>query len=280
MPVEVMLLVLLGALLHASWNAMVRSSQDKLLDTVLIVTGAGIVALAGLPFMAMPAPASWPYLAASVLVHVGYFALVAMAYHDGELSFAYPLMRGTAPMFSAIAAALLLDESPSLNGWLGILFICGGVLLLAFDALRTRTFSGKAASYAFGNAAIIVIYTLIDGMGARLSGAAFSYTAWMLMLTAIPMLAACRMKLRPAVFGYLSANWRKALLGGALSLGAYGLALWAMTRAPIALVAALRETSVVFALLIAALFMRERITRLRYGAVAVVLAGVVAMRLG
>lgn len=280
MPVEVMLLVLLGALLHASWNAMVRSSQDKLLDTVLIVTGAGIVALAGLPFMAMPAPASWPYLAASVLVHVGYFALVAMAYHDGELSFAYPLMRGTAPMFSAIAAALLLDESPSLNGWLGILFICGGVLLLAFDALRTGTFSGKAASYAFGNAAVIVIYTLIDGMGARLSGAAFSYTAWMLMLTAIPMLAACRMKLRPEVFGYLSANWRKALLGGALSLGAYGLALWAMTRAPIALVAALRETSVVFALLIAALFMRERITRLRYGAVAVVLAGVVAMRLG
>lgn len=280
MPVEVMLLVLLGALLHASWNAMVRSSQDKLLDTVLIVTGAGIVALAGLPFMVMPAPASWPYLAASVLVHVGYFALVAMAYHDGELSFAYPLMRGTAPMFSAIAAALLLDESPSLNGWLGILLICGGVLLLAFDALRTGSFSGKAASYAFGNAAVIVIYTLIDGMGARLSGAAFSYTAWMLMLTAIPMLAACRMKLRPEVFGYLSANWRKALLGGALSLGAYGLALWAMTRAPIALVAALRETSVVFALLIAALFMRERITRLRYGAVAVVLAGVVAMRLG
>lgn len=280
MPVEVMLLVLLGALLHASWNAMVRSSQDKLLDTVLIVTGAGIVALAGLPFMDMPAPASWPYLAVSVLVHVGYFALVAMAYHDGELSFAYPLMRGTALMFSAIAAALLLDESPSLNGWLGILLICGGVLLLAFDALRAGTFSGKAASYAFGNAAVIVIYTLIDGMGARLSGAAFSYTAWMLMLTAIPMLAACRMKLRPEVFGYLSANWRKALLGGALSLGAYGLALWAMTRTPIALVAALRETSVVFALLIAALFMREHITRLRYGAVAVVLAGVLAMRLG
>lgn len=279
MAAEVMLLVLLGAALHAAWNALVRGSQDKLLDTVLIVCGAAAAAALALPFMSLPAPASWPYLAASVAVHVAYFSLVALAYRQGELSFAYPLMRGSAPMLSAIAAVVLLQEMPSAEGWAGVLLIGGGILLLAGDAWRTGGFSMHAAGFALLNAAVIVIYTLIDGIGARLSGNAFGYTAWMLLLTAPPMLALCLAGRRPQVFVHLRDHWQKGLLGGAFSLGSYALALWAMTQAPIALVAALRETSVVFGLLFAALFLRERISLPRYAAVAAVVSGAVLLKL-
>jgi drug/metabolite transporter (DMT)-like permease len=223
--------------------------------------------------------ASWPYLAASVLVHVGYFAFVALTYRKGELSFAYPIMRGSAPVFSAVAAALLLNEFPSPGGWIGILFICGGVILLAVDSWRSGSFPMAAAAFAFTNAGVIVLYTLIDGVGARLSGSPFSYTGWMFLLTAVPLLAVCLAGLRPKAAAHIRLNWPKGLVGGALTLGSYGLALWAMTHAPIALVAALRETSVVFAVLIAAIFLRERITRVRYASIVMVTAGAIIMKI-
>lgn len=280
MSAGVMLLVLLGALLHAGWNALVRGSQDKLADTVLIVCGAAMVAAMTLPFMTPPAPASWSYLATSVLVHVLYFILIALAYRDGELSFAYPLMRGSAPVFSAIFAAMLLNESPSPQGWLAILLICAGILLLAGDAWHAKAFSGHAAGFALLNAGVIVCYTLIDGVGARLSGAAVSYTAWMLMLTAPPMLVLCLAGARPRIFAHLRGNWRKGLFGGSFSLASYALALWAMTQAPIGLVAALRETAVIFGLLLAALFLGERVGRLRQAAIAIVCCGAIVLNLG
>jgi drug/metabolite transporter (DMT)-like permease len=270
--------VLIGAMLHASWNALVRSASDKFLDIVLIVAGAGVIAILWLPFLPIPRASSWPYLAASVLVHVGYFTFVALAYRKGELSFAYPIMRGSAPVFSAVAAALLLNELPSPAGWMGILLICGGVILLAGDSWRSGSFPRASAAFAFTNAGVIVLYTLIDGVGARLSGSPFSYTGWMFLLTAIPLVAACLAGLRPKAAAHIRLNWTKGLIGGAFTLGSYGLALWAMTRAPIALVAALRETSVVFAVLIAALFLRERITRVRYSSIVMVSAGAIILK--
>jgi drug/metabolite transporter (DMT)-like permease len=187
-------------------------------------------------------------------------------------------MRGSAPVFSAVAAALLLNEWPSPGGWVGILFICGGVILLAGDSWRAGSFPRTAAAFAFTNAGVIVLYTLIDGVGARLSGSPFSYTGWMFLLTAIPLVAARLAGLRPRAAAHIRVNWPRGLIGGAFTLGSYGLALWAMTRAPIALVAALRETSVVFAVLIAAVFLRERITRVRYSSIVMVSAGAIIMK--
>lgn len=279
MAIDVMLAVLLGALLHATWNAMIRGSGNRALDTVLVAAGAGALMICVLPFAPLPAPASWPYIIASGTIHVAYFLLVALSYRHGELSFVYPIMRGSAPAVAAIAAALLLAEVPPAGGWLGVALICGGVVLLAGDAWKKRAFNGNAALFAFGTAGIIVIYTLVDGIGVRLSGHAASYTGWVFLLTSIPFAAIFLVHDRAATITYLQQHWRRGLFGGACSLASYALALWAMTRAPIALVAALRETSVIFAVLIAAIVLHERITRIRYLSILIVAAGAAAIKL-
>ena len=279
MPLDVMLAVLLGALLHASWNALIRGSTDRTLDTVLVVAGAAVIAAVALPFTPTPAAASWPFLIASGLIHVVYFMLVALSYRHGELSFAYPIMRGSAPVVSAIAAALLLAESPSTGGWLGVLLISGGVMLLAGDSWRSGAFQGRAAMFALATAASIVVYTLVDGVGARLSGHAAAYTGWVFVLTAIPLVMIFLVRDGASTRAYCRQHWRRGLFGGVCTLGAYGLALWAMTRAPIALVAALRETSVIFGALLAVLLLGERLSRTRWDAIAIVTAGAVSIKL-
>lgn len=278
MSLEVMAIVLFAAALHAAWNALVRASADKFLDTVMIVAGAGAWTALLLPLMPLPAVESWPYLAASVVIHVAYFALVAVSYRGGELSFVYPLMRGSAPALTAVAGLLLINESPSAGGWAGVLLISCGVLVLAADSLRTGSFRIEPAMFALANAGVIVIYTLVDGQGARLSGHAFSYTGWMFLLTA-PWLLAIAAAGQGGVVDRIRRGWRKGLLGGACTLASYGLALWAMTRAPIALVAALRETSVVFAVIFAVVFLKEPVTRARYLSIAAVCAGAMAIKL-
>lgn len=278
LPVDVVTAVLLGALLHATWNALVHAASDKFFDTVLVVGGAGALTACWLPFAPAPAVESWPYLAASVLIHVGYFTFVAFCYRNAELSFAYPLMRGSAPALSAVAVALLLHESPSPGGWVGVLLVSCGVILLAGDASHSGSFRLAPTALALGNAGVIVMYTLVDGVGARLSGHAFSYTGWMFLLTAVPLLVALFARRGRSAAGRVRLNLARGLIGGACTLGSYGLALWAMTRAPIALVAALRETSVVFAMLIATGFLREQISGLRYLSVLVVSAGAIAIK--
>ena len=277
MSLGVMAIVLFAAALHAGWNALIRASSEKFQNTVLIVLGAAVWTAFLLPLAPLPAVESWPYLAASVLIHVAYFSLVAFSYQGGELSFAYPLMRGSAPALSAVAAALLLNESPSLGGWAGVLLISCGVLVLAGDSWRSGTFRVAPTMFALANAAVIVVYTLVDGQGARLSGHAFSYTGWMFLLTALLLLAISALGHGREALQCIRWGWRRGLLGGACTLASYGLALWAMTRAPIALVAALRETSVVFAAIIAASFLKEPITRLRYASIITVSAGAVAI---
>jgi len=151
-----MAIVLFAAALHATWNALVRASSHKFQDTVLIVLGAGVWTAFLLPLVPIPAVESWPYLAASVLIHVAYFALVAFSYQSGELSFVYPLMRGSAPALTAVAGALLINESPSLGGWAGVLLISCGVLVLAGDSWRSGTFRAAPAMLALTNAGVIV----------------------------------------------------------------------------------------------------------------------------
>jgi drug/metabolite transporter (DMT)-like permease len=274
-----MAVVLLGAMLHAAWNTLVRRAADKFLDTVMILGGAGMLTAVLLPALPLPAVASWPYLAASVLIHVIYFALVALAYHGAELSFAYPVMRGSAPVLSAVAVALLLNETPTPGGWLGILLVSGGVLLLATDAWRSGKLRKGPTLLALANAGVIAVYTLVDGQGARLSGHAFSYTGWMFLLTAVLLLGLALALKGRRVIVHARHGWQRGLLGGASTLASYGLALWAMTQAPIALVAALRETSVVFAAIMAALFLAEPVTRLRVVSIVTVAAGAVAIKI-
>ncbi len=279
MSVEVMAVVLFGALLHAVWNGLVRAASDKFLNTVLVVGGAAVWTACWLPFSPVPAVESWPYLIASTLIHVVYFSFVALSYRNADLSFVYPIMRGSAPAVSAVVVAALVHESPSPVGWGGVLLVSLGILILSGDSWRSGTLRFSPTATALANAGVIVTYTLVDGVGARLSQHPFSYTGWMFFLTAIPLLVACfAWKGRKAV-RHLRFNWGKGLIGGACTLGSYALALWAMTQAPIALVAALRETSVIFGVLIAAFFLKENVSPLRYLSILAVTVGAIAIKM-
>jgi drug/metabolite transporter (DMT)-like permease len=269
--------VLFGALLHASWNAIVKGGTDKLLTTVLVAAASALIAIAFLPFLPQPVRASWPFLLASATVQVLYFTLVAAAYRATDMSRAYPLMRGLAPALVALFAAAVLGERLGLLAWAGVALISTGVFAMTFAARGPA--SGKGTAIAVLNAAVIATYTLIDGAGVRASGAAPAYAMWLFLLNAVPLVLWALVARRPAFRAYAARNWRLGLLGGFGNLGSYGLALWAMTRVPVAMVAALRETSILFGMAIAALLLGERITRGRLAAAALILLGAIGLRL-
>lgn len=279
MSLEVMLVVLFSALLHVGWNVLVRTAGDKVFSTLAVVLGAGLLALPLLAVLPLPATESQPYVLASGLLHLVYFSLLALSYSQAELSLAYPIMRGAAPALAAIAALVWLGESTSSLGWLGVTLISAGALSLAVAAWRVSPMHASGLFFALGNAAVIAGYTVVDGQGARLSGNALSYTGWTFVLTALLLLLSTRMLRGQALWGAIRPLWRTAVLGGAGTLGAYSMVLWAMGHAPIAAVAALRESSIVFAAIIGVVFLHERIGRARLLAIAMVCLGAVCIKL-
>jgi drug/metabolite transporter (DMT)-like permease len=279
MSSTVILVVLLSAAMHAGWNAIVKSGRDKFFEITLVTTGAAIFGAACMPFLPLPATASWIYLAASVAIHCIYFSLVAAAYHSGDLSFAYPVMRGTAPLLTAVLSLAVFSEPLSLAGWLAVALLSAGVLALAHDARSKGGRQGRSLMVGLGNAAVIVAYTLVDGVGVRLSGNAWSYSAWLFFLNAIPLLLMLRMSRGPAFLQSGQRSWKIGLTGGGLTFAAYTLALWAMTVAPIALVAALRETAVVFGVIAASALLRERFGATRWTASFLVAVGAIVLKL-
>jgi drug/metabolite transporter (DMT)-like permease len=270
--------VLFAAMLHAAWNAIVKSSPDKHLDTVLVTVGAATVSVISLFFLPLPAPQSWGYLAASALIHVAYFALVAAAYRTGDLSYVYPIMRGSAPLLTGVVAGLMLAEPLGAGGWGGILLISAGILLLATNQWRQGKFDLPQTLFALGNAVVICVYTMVDGIGTRLSGNAFSYVGWMLAFNAILLVGVAALRRPEALVAHARARWHLGIAGGVFTWGSYAIALWAMTQAPLAMVAALRETSVIFGTVLAALVLKERFGPIRYAAAFLVFAGAVALR--
>ncbi len=281
MTLEVSLAVLLAALLHASWNAMIKGGRDVLMDTAAIVVGAGVIALPCLFLVPLPAPASWPYIIASIVTHVAYYFFMVSAYRSGDLSLVYPLMRGVAPLLTGVLAILWMHEWPGPLGWTGMLLISLGVVALAFRPQRLGPAlhgHGRAVGYALANAVVIAVYTIIDGSGARLSGNAWSYIAWLFALDALPFSIYLFVTRRGEFLSALAERRQRGLIGGGLSAAAYAISVWAMTKAPVALVASLRETSVLFATLIGARLLKEHLTPRRWAGVVAVVAGVVALK--
>lgn len=270
--------VLGAALLHAAWNAFAKSSADKLVATTLVAGSSGVIGLAIALWLPFPAVASWPHLAASTAIHLVYFALLAAAYRVGDLSIVYPVMRGTAPLLTAIASLALAVEIT--RGELaGVLLLSAGIGLLALEAMRAGAANPRALTLALANAVVIASYTLADGYGARASGHPVSYAMWLFAFTALPLVVYVLATRPGALQRAVSAAPLRVLAGGLCVAGAYGFVLWAMTRAPIALVAALRETSVIFGLAIAALMLRERFGALRIAACVLVALGAAVIQL-
>ena len=270
--------VLAGALLHAAWNALVKSSSNKSLDTALIHLLGSVVAIPLVAVLGWPPAPAWPFIFASLVIHIAYYTALSGAYRHGDLGLTYPLMRGTAPLLVALSASFTLGETLTPMAWAGVLGISIGVLTLglsqhAFDA-------PKAVWFALANAVIIALYTVADGLGVRASGNSMQYVATLFLLDGWPFALIVFLRQRAAVLPYVRQRWPLALAGAVASMGSYGVALWAMTRAPVATVAALRETSVLFAVLLGVWFLKEVFTTRRLIGTAVILAGVMALRLG
>ena len=278
MPVEVTLAVLGAALAHATWNAMIKSSRNVLLDMTLVVFFAGLVTAPFLPVVEVPVAAAWPYIIASMVLHLVYYVALVGAYRAGDLSHGYPIMRGVAPLIVSLCALGWLGEAPGPAVWAGVLLICGGVLSLGFAGFHWQQ-SRVALGWALLNAVIIASYTLLDAAGVRAAGRPEAYVVWRGALNPWPFLLLVLWMKKGALLEHARARWPRAMIGGALAAGAYGVVLWAMTRAPVAAVAALRETSVIFAALIGVWLLKEGHLARRVGGAVSVAAGVIALRL-
>jgi drug/metabolite transporter (DMT)-like permease len=279
MSLAVALAVLISALLHASWNAIVRVNGDRLGVVTLLATFSALIAAPGLFLLPAPAREAWPWLIASVLLHVGYNVFLVNAYAHGELGKVYPLARGTAPLITLIVSLAFIGEPVGTANILGVVTLGVGIIALTFDqGIRVLMRAPKGVVYALATSLFIGSYTISDGLGARASGDPLGYTAWVFAFDGAPLLIYALIVRGRGIQRMLVEQWRPGLMAGALSLGAYAIVIWAMTVAPIALVAALRETSVVFAVMIGVVFLGERLTPARAICVAVVLAGLMLMR--
>lgn len=278
---DLVLLVLLAALAHASWNAVVKSSAERNSTFVVMMLTGGVFGLAGAAVLPLPAPGAWFYLALSTAVHYGYYGFLLLAYRYGDLSHVYPLARGSAPLTVALWAWLLAGEHLPPLGVAGLVLASAGLMSLAFENGFPRGHAGKPVFFAIGTGLLIAAYTVVDGLGVRAAGRPLSYIVWLNLIEAAPI-ALWLILRRPAGFRVRSrAVWRQGLIGGLLATAAYGLVIYAMSRGGMAHVSALRETSTLFAALIGTLLLREAGggPARRIAAAALVSGGVVTLQL-
>jgi drug/metabolite transporter (DMT)-like permease len=269
--------VIAAAVTHAAWNAIAHGIKDQTLAFGLIGVGGIAVGIPLVIVAAMPHGDCWPYLLGSVAIHVFYNLLLMQCYRLGEFSQVYPLARGTSPLVVTILAAIFIHEGLALPQIVGVLVVSGGLATLVLAGRRP----GRAAfAAAVGTGLTIAAYTVVDGVGVRLSGSPVGYIGWLMVLESlcVPMFAVFRRR------GVLLKQPRRVLLAGlaagALSVLAYGLVLWAQTRGALAPIAALRETSVIFGAIIGTLVFREPFGRTRIAATVLVAAGIVLLNLG
>jgi drug/metabolite transporter (DMT)-like permease len=280
MEITVFLAVLVAAACHAGWNALLKLDVEPMVATTLLAVASGLISLPLVVALGAPPPAAWPYLAGSVCIHTAYYFALAQAYRHGDLGQVYPIARGSAPLMTALLAGAVLGERLSTAAWAGVIVLAAGILLLALRGGRAlKKFDRASVGFALLTSLTITAYTLVDGTGARVAGAPVLYTAWLFVLSAAVVGAWGAMRRGPVLVSAAIRNWKLALGGAALSVAAYVIAIWAMTVAPIALVAALRETSVLFAALFSTLLLREPLIGARIVSACIVLAGALLLRL-
>jgi drug/metabolite transporter (DMT)-like permease len=280
MSIEVFLMVLAAALLHATWNAVVKSNADRLTLIRVFAWAQLVLAVCLLPFVDMPAAAGWPYLAASPVFSTAYFLLLNRAYHAGDLSLIYPLARGAAPLVVAIVSTTVLGEELSRTNQLGVMLIAIGITSLALTRRAGGLRETRPVLLALGMGGLIATYTLLDGVGARLSGTASGYMAVVTIPQSLLIIAISHV-MQPGKRPAFSAHTLR--LGIASGLVAYlstSLIIWAYTLAPIALVSALRETGIVFAVIIGVVVLKERLNLARLASIAATLCGTTLLKFG
>lgn len=272
--------VLFAAVLHASWNAMLHGNRDRFLSMTWMSIAIGVVSACVVLYLPLPPKAAWPYIVASGLVHIVYNVSLVRSYRRGDLAQAYPIARGSSPMLVTLGAAIFAHEAIGPLHALGIALISGGIMALALQGGRV---SRAGALAALTTGVTIAIYTVIDGIGVRLSdGEALTYTAWMFMFYWLMPVIFVAKRGAPALWTPLTETPMavgSSLAGGLVSIAAYGIVIWAMQAGAMGAVSALRETSVVFAALIGRVFLQEPVSAKRWLACVVVAAGAVCLGL-
>lgn len=276
MSLTVVALVLFAALLHASWNALLKSGGDRLQAIVVIQIAHVAVAIPILPFLPIPAAASWPFLIASATIHLGYYMLLITAYRHGDLGEVYPIARGLSPVLSTLIAVAALGEwlNPVAIG--GILLVSTGIMMLRNSGPRPMSRKGFMAALALGVS--VAGYTVVDAAGARLSGHAVAYAVWLFLLDA-PAICIYYFATRGVRLSIARPELIKSLVGSMLAMVAYSIAIWASSVAPVGAVSALRETGVLFAALLGWTFLGESLTGRRLAACLAVALGAVLVAL-
>ncbi|KOV93979.1 membrane protein [Streptomyces sp. NRRL B-3648] len=266
--------VLFAAVTHASWNAIAHRITDKLVGFALISGGGLLIGLAITPFTALPAGPAWPYLCASAAVHIAYYALLMTSFRLGDFGQAYPIARGSAPLVVTLLAAVFAHEVPGVWASAGIAVSCLGLTGVSLWGLRGKRPDWAAIGAALATGATIAVYTVVDGLGVRASGTSLGYIAWLMVLQGSVLPAFLYARARAGTVRLLRPYAALGLLGAALSVAAYALVLWAQTRAALAPIAALRESSVIVGAAIGALFFKERFGAPRIAAAALVVVGI------
>jgi drug/metabolite transporter (DMT)-like permease len=274
MSVPIVSLVLLAAFLHAGWNALLRGGADRLWSMTIMCLAVAMASAAVALFLAPPAKSSWIYAAISAGLHVGYNLFLVRSYRVGDLGQTYPIARGTSPLLITIAASVFAGERVGTGALLGIALVSGGIMFLAFKGRRLAV---PSLPYALGTGCFIAAYSVVDGIGVRLSGAPMAYTAWMCALWGILMPWVYIALRGTGSLFTVRPGFTTAFIGGLVSLLAYGLVIYAMSSAPMGAVSALRETSVVFATLIGYFFLGEKLTARKLLACSVIAIGTMAI---
>lgn len=266
--------VLLAAVTHASWNAIAHKISDKLVGFTLIAGGGMLIGLALVPFVAFPAAGAWPYLLASACIHIAYYALLMKSFRLGDFGQAYPIARGTAPLVVTLLAALFAHEVP--DGWAaaGIAVSCAGLTGVALWGLRGNRPNWSAIGAALATGLTIAAYTVVDGLGVRASGSSLGYIAWLMAVQGVVLPGYAAYRWRGQLLRTLRPFAGVGLLGAALSFAAYGLVLWAQTKAELAPIAALRESSIIVGAAIGAVFFKERFGMPRIAAAGLLVVGI------
>ncbi len=275
----VIVMVLTAAVLHAVWNAVVKVDGDRLMAMAVIISTTGVLAPILLLFGPSPAPESWPFIAASALLNNFYFLFLIEAYRVGDLSHAYPLARGSAPLMVAVGAAVFGGESLGAGELAGITLVSGAIVSLVFIAGEGLQSGWRPVGYPLLTGLMIATYTVVDGIGVRLSGSPAGFIGWLFILSPLPIAVIAVVRRGYGVFGFLRTRWKPAVLAGCLNLGSYGLAIWALSLGAMAHVSALRETSVIIAALIGTFVLGESFGRGRIISAVVVVIGVVTINL-
>lgn len=278
MTTTVFVLVLAAATLHAVWNALVKVSSDRLAMTAIMVMSQAAVSLMVVQFIPYPDPESWRYIAISAALSTAYGLFLIKAYEYGDLSHVYPLSRGSAPLIVAVVSVVVVGEALSRQAGISIVIIAIGIMSLTFTCGTEGFKEPGAILFALGTGMFIAGYTIVDGLGARVAGNPHSYAFWLHLLNGIPITLIALYLRRSSIIEAVKVSWKPGIAGGVVSLVAYWIVIWAMTQAPIAMVSAVRETGMIFAVLIGVFVLKERLDLVRLASIATTFAGALLLK--